>query len=108
MYVCKSKNIKYHKVSSLITLKLSQCCSTNVGNVSKQHNQKMRWKTTAKLTVDQNQISPLNGECLTLCVIYKSISKTSYNSLVYYMERLKWSSKHGIKTMKSCSDIGTA
>ena len=32
------KNSKYHKIFNLNTLKLSYCCTNNVGNIIKQHN----------------------------------------------------------------------
>ena len=35
------KNNKYHKIFNINTLKLSFCCTTNAGNIIKQHNSKV-------------------------------------------------------------------
>ena len=53
------KNNKHHKILNLNTLKLSYCCTTNVGNIIKQHDSKVLRKqmttTTANAIADQNQ-----------------------------------------------------
>ena len=82
------KNSKYHKIFNLNTLKLSYCCTTNVGNIIKQHNSKVLNKTNDNINLKCNCRSkpncPLNGECLTQCLVYKATSTTSSNSFVYY------------------------
>ena len=80
------KNSKYNKVFS--TLKLSYFCTNNVGNIIKQHNSKVLSKTNDNIICKCNCRSkpncPLNGECLTQCLVYKATSTTSSNSFVYY------------------------
>ena len=82
------KNNKYHKIFNLNTLKLSYCCTTNVGNIIKQRNSKVLSKTNdnnnRKCNCRSKPNSPLNGECLTQCLVYKATSTTSSNSIVYY------------------------
>ena len=98
---------KYHKIFNLNTLKLSYCCTTNVGNIIKQHNSKVLSKTNDKNNRRCNFRSkpncPSNGECLTQCLVYEATSTTSNNSLIT-MELLKGSSKHGITTIQNLSD----
>ena len=45
------KNNKYHNIFNLNTLKLSYCCTSNVGNIIIQHNSKVATNVIA----DQNQ-----------------------------------------------------
>ena len=82
------KNNKYHKIFNLNTLKLSYCCTTNVGNIIKQHNSEVLSKPNDNNNHKRNYRSkpncPLNGECLTQCLVYKATSTTSSNSFVYY------------------------
>ena len=82
------KNRKYHKMFNLNTLKLSYCCITNVGNIINQHNSKVLNKTNGNINRKCNYRSkpdwPLNGDCLTQCLVYKPISTTSSNNFVYY------------------------
>ena len=49
------KNNKYHKILNLNTLGLSSCCTTNFGNIIKQHNSKQMTTTTPSVIADQNQ-----------------------------------------------------
>ena len=81
------RNNKYHKIFKLNTLKLSYCCTTNVGDIIK-HNSKVLSKTNdnnnRKCNCRSKQDYPLNGECLIQCLVYKSTSTTSSNSFVYY------------------------
>ena len=82
------KNNKYHKIFNLNTLKLSYCCTTNVGNIIKPHNSKVLSKTNdnknSKCNCRSKPNCPLNGECLTQCLIYKATSTTSSSSFAYY------------------------
>ena len=82
------KNRKYHKMFNLNTLKLSYCCVTNVGNIINQHKSKVLNKTNGNINRKCNYRSkpnwPLNGYCLTHCLVYKPISTTSSNNFVYY------------------------
>ena len=82
------KNNKYHKIFNLITLKLSYCCTSNVGNIIKQRNSKVLSKTNdntnRKCNCRSKPNCPLNGECLTQYLVYKATSATSRNSFVYY------------------------
>ena len=82
------KNSKYHKIFNLNTLKLSYCCTTNVGNIIKQHNSKVLSKTydnnNRKCNCKSKPNYPLNGECLTQNLVYKATSTTSSSNFVYY------------------------
>ena len=82
------KDSKYHKISNLNTLKLNYCCTTNVGKMIKQHNFKVLSKANDNINHKYNCRSkpncPLNGECLTQCLVYKATSTISSNSFVYY------------------------
>ena len=55
------KNSKCHKILNITTLKLSYCCTTDVGNIIKQRNSKVLNKKqqmttpTANVIADQNQ-----------------------------------------------------
>ena len=81
-----TKNNKYHKIFNLNTLKLSYCCTTSVGNIIKQHNSKVLSKTNdnnnRKCNCRSKPNCPLNGECLTQRLVYKTTSATSSNSFV--------------------------
>ena len=81
------KNSKYHKIFNPSTLKLSYCCTTNVGNIIKQLNSKCWTKHDnihRKCNCRSKPNYPLNGECLAQCLIYKATSETSSNRLIYY------------------------
>ena len=82
------KNSKYHKIFNLNTLKLSYCCTTNVGNIIKQHNSKLLSKTNnnnnRKCNCKSKPNYPLNGEYLTQCLVYQATSTTSNNNFLYY------------------------
>ena len=82
-----SKNNKYHKIFNLNTLNLSYCRTTSVGNIIKQHNSKVLSKTNDNNNCKCNRRSksncPLNGECLTQCLVSKATSTTSRNSFAY-------------------------
>ena len=82
------KNCKYHTIFDLNNLKLSYCCTTNVRNIIKVHNSKVLSKTNdninRKCNCRSKPNSPLNGECLTKCLVYKATSTISSNSFVYY------------------------
>ena len=75
-------------IINLNTLRISYCCPINVGNSIKQHSSKILSKTNDNNNPTCNCKSkancPLNGECLTWCLVYKAMSTTSNNILVYY------------------------
>ena len=66
------KNSIYHKIFNLNTLKLGYCCTTNVGNIIKQHNFKVLRKKNDNVNRKCNSRSKpsslLNGDCLTQCL----------------------------------------
>ena len=82
------KNNKYHKIFNLITLKLSYCCTSNVGNIIKQHSSKVLSKTidnnNRKCNCRSKSNCPLNGEYLTQRLAYKTTFTKSSCSFVYY------------------------
>ena len=93
------KNNKYHKIFNLNTLKLTYCCITSIGNISKQHNSKVLSKTNDNNNRKCNcRLKPncsLKDECLTQCLVCKATSTTSNN----IDELLKGHSKHGVTTV---------
>ena len=72
----------------LNNLKLSYCCTTSIANIIKQQNSKALSKTNdsnnRKCNCRSKPNCPLNGECLTQCLLYKATSTTSSNSFIYY------------------------
>ena len=82
------KNNKCHEIFNLNNLKLSYCCTTNIGDIIKQYNSKVLSKTNhnnnRKCNCRSKPNRPLNGECLTQCLVYTASSITSSNSFVYY------------------------
>ena len=101
------KNNKCYKIFNLNTLKLSYCCTTNVGNIIRQHNSKVLSKTNdnsnCKYNCRSKRNCPLNGECVTQCLVYKATSATSNNSFVYYR-----TSEGEFKTLQNLSDTVNA
>ena len=79
---------KYKKIFNLNTLKLSYCCTTNVGIIIKQHGSKVLSKTidnnNRKCNCRSKSNCPLNGEFLTQRLAYKTTSATSSSSFIYY------------------------
>ena len=81
------ENNKCHEIFNLNTLKLSYCCTTNVGSIIKQHNSEVLKKindNNHKCNCRSKPNCPLNGECLTQCLAYKVTSRPSSNCFVYY------------------------
>ena len=91
------KNKKYYNIFNINFLKLSYCCTTNVGNIIKQHNSKVLSKTkdsnNRKCNCRSKPNCPLNSECLTQYLVYKATSTTSNNSFLYH-----GTSEGGLKT----------
>ena len=82
------KNSKYHKIFKLNTLKLSYCSTTSIENIIRQRKSKVLSKPNAFNNRKRNCRSkpnwPLNGKCLTQCLVYKALSATSNGSFGYY------------------------
>ena len=80
------KNSKYHKIFNLNTLKLSHCCTTNVGNIIRRHNSKVLSKANDNINRKCNcrlkPNCPPNLECLIQCLVCKATSATSSNSFI--------------------------
>ena len=83
-------NNKYHKMFNLNSLKLSYCCTTNVGNIIKQHNSKVLSKANENNNRKCNRRSkpncPLNGE-----VSHAMSSIRSYIFNIHQQLCLLWS-----------------
>ena len=79
------KNNKYHKIFNLNTSNLSYCCTTNVGNIINQYNMLSRTNdnNNCKCNCKSKPNCPLDGTCLTQCLVKKATSMTSINSFVY-------------------------
>ena len=92
------KNNKYHKISNLITLKLSYCCITNVGNIIKQHNSKVLSKTNDSNNYKCNcRSKSFNGELNG----HVSVSlNVKYIKLIYNIQQqlcLLWNFWRGVQ-----------
>ena len=83
-----NRNHKFYKIFNINTLKLSYSCAPSMANIIKQHNAKLLSnmnRTKERLCNCRNkQTCPLNGECLTSCIVYKAEVKTTDNAHVYY------------------------
>ena len=82
------RNHRYHQIFNRNTLKLSYCCTSNLGNIIKQHNSKILKGTPAPQLQQCNcrtkQNCPLNGRCLTNCIVYKATVTTNSDTHTYY------------------------
>ena len=82
------RNHRYHQIFNRNTLKLSYCCTPNLGNIIKQHNSKILKGTPAPQLQQCNcrtkQNCPLNGRCLTSCIVYKATVTTNSDTHTYY------------------------
>ena len=69
-------------------LKLSYCCTSNLGNIIKQDNSKILKGTPAPQLQQCNcrikQNCPLNGRCLTSCIVYTATVTTNFDTHTYY------------------------
>ena len=74
---------KLHKIFKRNNIKVTYSCSTNIANITKNHNQKMlnecnEVNIAPRMCICQNKdLSLLNGECLTNNVIYEATVMTS-------------------------------
>ena len=82
------KGHQLNKIFNMNTIKLSYSCTPNIQKIITQHNHSL-------MNNNENQTSrccncrskpncPMNGECLTKCIVYKASIKTSENTSVYY------------------------
>ena len=82
----------HFKVLSDIQQELTQtqlyCCTPNMGNIIKQYNAKV---SKEKVAVNYRQCNcrvkqncPLNGKCLSRCIVYKTEVNTSSEKHSYY------------------------
>jgi hypothetical protein len=67
---------RYHKLFNRNNIKCSYSCMPNVGAVINSHNKKVLKpqtnSTVRTCNCNQPQLCPLNGKCLTECVVYKA------------------------------------
>ena len=68
-------NKELHKIFSRNSVKVSYCCTTNVGSVISSHNQKLLHPTvnTYGCNCRDRENCPLDGKCTTPGVVYKAI-----------------------------------
>ena len=82
------KNHRLSKIFNRNTIKLSYGCTQNVENIIKQHNAKLLNEVDnqqARLCNCHNkETCPLDGKCLSTCIIYKAEVKTPTDTSVYY------------------------
>ena len=83
---CFPKNNKLSKIINRNTVKVSYSTLPNVNQTISNHNKKILNSNILKNKTDSNEMHcncrkkgtcPLNGHCLTQCVIYEAIVKTS-------------------------------
>ena len=103
-----SNKNKRHKNFKLSTFKTSYCCTTNVGNSTKQRKSKVLSKTidsnNRKCNCRSKPNCPLNVECLIQCLVYKAMSRTTFVTTGLLNE----SSKHSITTIQNLSGTVSA
>ena len=79
---------KFHKIFNPNTLKLSYSCMPNVESIIKQHNSKLlnpvHLNQLEPCNCRNPQQCPLDGKCLTKCIVYKSTVKTQNSEHVYF------------------------
>ena len=78
---------KCHKLFNRKNLKVSYCCMPNMEKILKGHNSDMLKvknpeKRNCNCRIRRN--CPLNGECLTKCVVYTAEVKVDKDSKIYY------------------------
>ena len=82
------KGHQLNKIFNVNTIKLSYSCTPNIHKIITQHNQKLMnnngIQTIRSCNCRSKPNCPMNGECLTKCIVYKASVKTSENTLVYY------------------------
>ena len=71
---------KFHKISNRNNVKVSYCCTQNVGNIIKSHNKKLINSSNhheQPCNCRKKEDCPLEGKCRTENIIYKCIASTS-------------------------------
>ena len=72
-------NHRWSKIINRNTVKLSYSCTPNIEKIIKSHNKKIISKQTHTENNEENcncrakESCPLNGKCLTSCIVYKAI-----------------------------------
>ena len=83
-----NKNHKLHKIFNTNTLKLSYSCAPNMANIIKAHNCKVLENTdvTPERSCNcRNKTNcPMNGKCLSSCIVYKAEVKTETSTHTYF------------------------
>ena len=79
---------RYFKIFNRNTLKISYCCTANVGNIIKGHNAKI---LNNKVMAEQRPCNcqdrancPLGGDCLVKCIVYKAEVSFDNTTKTYY------------------------
>ena len=78
---------KYRSLFNKNNLKISYSCMTNVGNIIKAHNAKVLSSpedNSRECNCRKKAECPLNGKCLTKCVVYKAVISSDEGKKVYY------------------------
>ena len=82
------KRNRLHKIFNKNTIKISYCCTSNIENIIKQHNAKVLNPTKRDELKPCNcrnkQNCPLDGKCLSTCIIYKADVETDIMKSSYY------------------------
>ena len=79
---------KLHKIFNTNTIKLSYCCTNNMANIIKQHNSRILSSSpTQQLRMCNCRVKsecPMDGKCLTKCIVYKAEVGANNGKRVYY------------------------
>ena len=85
------KNHRYNKLFNRGNVKCSYSCMQSMGSIIASHNTKILAPTPAPTTNNRTcncraaRVCPLNGMCLTKCIVYKAtISAPSKPTMAYY------------------------
>ena len=82
------KTHRLHKIFNRSTIKVSYCCTQNMGAIISQHNAKVLSTPSKKETKPCNcrvkANCPLSGNCLSSCIVYKAQVTTNQSTFTYY------------------------
>ena len=101
---------KFHKIFNRNNVKVSYCCTQNVGNIIKSHNKKLVNSSNhheQPCNCRKKEDCPFEGKCRTENIIYKCIVSTSGQPDQVYLgtartPTLKW---YIVKSVPSYSNI---
>lgn len=78
----------FRKIFNTNTIKISYCCTANMGSIIKQHNDRVLNRVTGNETRPCNcrdkPNCPMDGQCLSKCIVYKAVVEANNTNSTYY------------------------